>query len=72
MVLGPRVPRGERVNARLWAFGYEDIAQACGMTVGSVRKACQSRNKRPPALDPSDLRALAAFVMAHQKKGSDR
>jgi hypothetical protein len=64
------VPRGKRVKARLWAYGYADIAAACGITIAAVRKACQARNGRQAALDPSSLPSVAAFIEAHARRNA--
>ncbi len=68
VIVGADTPRGKGNRSKLWAYSYADIATACGMTLASVRKACQERRDKPPTLDPSSLTSVAAFVVEHQAK----
>lgn len=46
-----------RRRARLWAFGYADLAALFGMKEGAVRQAvCDGR------FDPSSLESVLAFA----------
>lgn len=51
-----------RGRPKLWAYGFKTIANASGMTVDSVRKACLSRNNNAPELDPNDFESVIRFV----------
>lgn len=48
-----------------WSFTYADIAKACGISVGAVRKAASWRGKRPPRLDMTDIVSFASFLQDH-------
>ena len=63
LVYGTR-PRGRHV---LYAFGYSSVANLCGMTEASVKKAALPRRGRAPTLDMADLESVAAFIAKHQK-----
>jgi hypothetical protein len=58
----------ERRRARLWAYGYADLARLFGMTEGSLRQAV-ARGR----LDPTSLESVMAFAAKRRslQRGSD-
>jgi hypothetical protein len=67
-IIGGTVPRGRCGRPALWAYSYSTVAEMAGVKVESVRKACQARGKRPPALDMADLESVVRYIMRHRCK----
>ncbi len=57
-----RVLRVTRRGRRRRGFTYQDVAEAAGVSLGTVRNAASRRGGRGPELDVESLESVVAYV----------
>lgn len=72
-IIAGKVPRGKSSGRpAFWAYGVSAIAVLAGVEEASVRKACQARKGRPPALVMADILSVAAYIQRHQRRAAKK